>query len=76
MKSAFTLAAVFTISAAMIVPTMAAHVSDVGAYAATRGARAKAQIDCARQAGARKFGMHFIQRRNFLRDCMRDHGFR
>jgi hypothetical protein len=76
MKNAFILAAVLTISAAMIVPTMAAHVSDLDAYAATRGARAKVQIDCARQAGAKKFGMHFIQRRNFLRDCMMARGFR
>jgi hypothetical protein len=76
MKISFILATVVAIGAAMIVSTMAAHESDLDAHAATRGARAKALIDCARQAGARKFGIHFIQRRNFVRDCMRDHGFR
>ena len=76
MRSALLFAILLTIGLGAT-PTMAAPQQSQDAYAATpRGARARAVLDCSRRAAARNFGMHFIQRRNFLRSCMMDRGFR
>jgi hypothetical protein len=40
-----------------------------------RSARAAAQAECGKLASAKHFGRRAIQRRNFLRQCMIDHGF-
>ena len=41
----------------------------------TDQARATALADCNRQARAKQFGRRYIQRRNFVKDCMIDRGF-
>jgi len=40
-----------------------------------KSARAAAQAECSRLASEKRFGRRAIQRRNFLRQCMIDHGF-
>jgi hypothetical protein len=77
MRSAFIGFMMLGVGFAPVAPTMAAPSSDRDAYAATnqQAARARAQADCRRQADAMKFGIHFIQRRNFIRKCMTEHGF-
>jgi hypothetical protein len=73
------LAVMLIIGTTAMVPTTAAPLNNRDAYAATRGqenARVAARVDCGRQARAKAFGMRFIQRRNFIGECMMERGFR
>jgi len=63
-------ALVLSIGLAIVMPQPA-----LSAQKNARSARAAAQAECSRLAAARNFGAHAIQRRNFLRKCMIDHGF-
>lgn len=77
MKCALALAIIFIVWPAAILPTTAAPLNDRDAFAATKGQqRTNVRTNCTRQANAKKFGAHFIQRRNFIRDCMMEQGFR
>jgi hypothetical protein len=78
MRNALVLA-IIVIGSAVTIPTIAAPLNDRDAYAAQskrQTARANVRAECVRQANAKKFGMRFIQRRLFLRDCMMKQGFR
>lgn len=43
---------------------------DAAARRAERDRRAAKRADCRRQAKAKKFGIHLIQRNRFMRKCM------
>ena len=79
MRNALMSAIIIIMGSAVTIPTMAAPLNDRDAYAALSKrqiARANARAECVRQATAKKFGVHFIQRRHFLGDCMMKQGFR
>jgi len=40
-----------------------------------QAARAQAQAECLRQASDMRLAYKSVMRRNFLRDCMTEHGF-
>jgi hypothetical protein len=45
------------------------------AHAATTSARESARAECARLADSQNFGERYVQRRNFIQDCLIDRGF-
>jgi hypothetical protein len=47
----------------------------IPADAATRSAIAIARGECAKLAAKQHFGKRYIQRRNFIQDCLIDRGF-
>jgi len=50
-------------------------IAPAGGAPPTDDARVTALADCNRQARAKQFGRRYIQRRNFVKDCMIDRGF-
>lgn len=78
MKKVLTRAVVLIVASAATLPTMAAPRNGGNAYVATKHktTRVSAQADCTRQANDMMYGSYIIQRKNFLRDCMMERGFR
>jgi hypothetical protein len=79
MKNVLPLVVVFiAVSAVTSLPIMAAPQDGRSTHAGTTNqtTRANAHADCIRQANEMMYGGYIIQRRNFLRDCMMEHGFR
>ena len=84
MAKVLAFACVLAIGAAAIDASLAAPPRQPGAFAAEdayaalrpRGKRELAQADCMRRADSMNFGRRFIQRRNYLRNCMMQQGFR
>jgi hypothetical protein len=79
MKNVLALAIVLIVGSAAITPTTAAPRNGEDAYAQAfkqRTDRARAQASCMRIADEMMYGAKIIQRKNFLRDCMMERGFR
>jgi len=53
---------------------LAAAIAGPPAYAAAKKDTTSAQrrADCQKQAKAKKFGIHFMQKRDFMKKCMGD----
>jgi hypothetical protein len=79
MKNVLALAIILVVGSAVTLPTMAAPRNGQDAYAQAtkqRTGRARAQASCMRIADEMMYGVKIIQRKNFLRDCMMERGFR
>jgi hypothetical protein len=70
---------VLIVGSAAIIPATAAPRNGQDAHAQAikqRTGRASAQANCMRIADEMMYGAKIIQRKNFLRDCMMERGFR
>jgi hypothetical protein len=83
MKNAFALALMLVIGSAASMSALAAPQKvesasnqTVGQSMRHRNDRMRAESTCMRQANEMMYGAGLVQRRNFIRDCMMERGFR
>jgi hypothetical protein len=60
----------FAVVAFIATFAVVAAAPDASAAAKHRSAYATKKADCTRQANARKFGIHFIQRNRWIKNCI------